>query len=288
MDAALDPVDRQVAVRGLRLHIRACEGGGRAFVLVHGLASNVRTWDGVARVLSREGHRVVALDQRGHGVSDKPATGYGFDEVTADLRELLRTLGLQRPLLVGQSWGGNVVLELAKRYPEAAAGLVLVDGGFIELSAKPGATWEQTAIDLRPPALAGTARVTLAAEIRRAQPEWSEEGIEATLANFETLPDGTIRPWLTLERHLEILRALWEHKPSAIYPQVTAPVLIVAADDGAARREWRKETEVARAQAGLRRVRVHWFRDTAHDVHVHRPEELAALMLETLRDGFLE
>lgn len=288
MDAALDPVDRQVPVRGLRLHIRTWKGAGQAFVLVHGLASNARTWDAVAQFLTRSGHRVVALDQRGHGVSDKPAKGYGFDEVTADLWELLRTLGLQRPLLVGQSWGGNVVLELAKRYPEAAAGVVLVDGGFIELSARPGATWEQTAIDLRPPAIAGIARVKLAAEIRRAQPEWSEEGIEATLANFETLPDGTIRPWLTLERHLEILRALWEHKPSAIYPQVTAPVLLAAADDGAVPPGRRKEAEVARAEAGLRRVRVHWFRDTAHDVHVHRPEELAALMLETLWDGFFE
>ena len=60
-----------------------------AIVLVHGLASNALLWQGVAVELSSRGHHVVAIDQRGHGRSDKPSGGYDMATVTADLAALL-------------------------------------------------------------------------------------------------------------------------------------------------------------------------------------------------------
>src|SRR5439155_15073928 len=174
----------------------------------------------------------------------------------------------------------------AARHPAAARGIVLVDGGLIELSARPGMTWERAEVDLRPPPLAGTRRADLAARLRQAQPDWSDEGIEATLANMETLPDGTIRPWLTLERHLEILRSLWDHHPSQLYATVTTPTLIVQADDGNAEWTASKRANAAAAERALPKARVVWFAETAHDVHVHRPEALARLVLGALADGF--
>jgi pimeloyl-ACP methyl ester carboxylesterase len=256
-------------------------------VLVHGLASNAQTWNAVAGQLNAAGRRVVAVDQRGHGLSDKPDSGYDFDEVTADLLELLARLNLEKPIIAGQSWGGNVALDFAGRYPEAGQGVVLVDGGFIELSAIPGATWERIEVDLKPPSIAGVPRSELAEGLRSFHPEWTEEGIEATLANFETLPDGTARPWLALGRHMMILRSLWEHRPSAIYPRVAVPVLLAASrSDGTPGGAMLKGDEVARAMAGLRWLRVKWFDDADHDIHVHRPGELAEWMLQALEDGF--
>src|SRR5215468_3009064 len=73
------------------------------FVLVHGLASNVRLWDGVAGHLHALGHTVVAIDQRGHGRSDAPDSGYDLATAIADLRALIGALGLERPVLTGQS-----------------------------------------------------------------------------------------------------------------------------------------------------------------------------------------
>src|SRR5262249_29486184 len=174
----------------------------------------------------------------------------------------------ERPIVAGQSWGGNVVLDFAARCPSAARGIVLVDGGLIELSARPGMTWERAQVELRPPPLAGTPRAALAERLRQAHPDWSDEGIEATLANLETLPDGTIRPWLTLERHLEILRALWDHHPSRLYARVTTPALIVQADDDNAEWTASKRAAIAIAERVLLNVRVAWFEHTAHDVHV--------------------
>src|SRR5262249_39655168 len=120
---------------GIELHAERREGEPSAvpFVLVHGLASNLRLWDGVAEHLQSQGHTVVAAHQRGHGRSDAPDLAYDLDTAVDDLRVAITTLGLHRPVLVGQSWGGNVVLEFGWRHPDAVRGIVCVDGGIIEL-----------------------------------------------------------------------------------------------------------------------------------------------------------
>ena len=124
---------------GVELHVVDWTDGSRRdpalapFVLVHGLASNARLWDGVGRRLAAAGHRVVAVDQRGHGRSSKPDDGYDMATVADDLHLLIGALGIRRPVVAGQSWGGNVVLELAFRHPDDIAAIVCVDGGFIDL-----------------------------------------------------------------------------------------------------------------------------------------------------------
>jgi 3-oxoadipate enol-lactonase len=230
---------------------------------------------------------VVAVDQRGHGLSDKPDGDYDFATITADLASLLQTMDLVRPVLVGQSWGGNVLLEFAARYPNLACGLAFIDGGFIDLRSRPDATWEKISIELKPPELAGTAREDLKKQIKRSHPDWTEPGVEATLNNFETLSDGTIQPWLTLSRHMRILRAMWNQEPSGLYPRVSAPTLICAAASQADP-EWtqNKIKQVANAQVALPNSRVSWFDDTDHDIHVHKPAALAELLLETIQNGF--
>lgn len=283
-------LDRWIDVRGIRLHVKEWPGDASEapFVLVHGLASNLRTWEGVAELLSLAGHRVVAVDQRGHGLSDKPETGYGFDEVTADLRDLIGALGFRRrPIVAGQSWGGAVVLDFAARNPGMASGIVLVDGGFSELASRPGATWEKVSVEMRPPQLAGTPLVDMRERMRRFHPDWTEAGIDCALGNFEVLPDGTVRPWLTLDRHMQILRAMWDHHTSQVYARVEEPVLLCPAARGDPARIALKRQGVERAAAALAHARVHWFEDTDHDIHVHRPEALASVILDAVADGFL-
>ena len=91
----------------------------RPVLLVHGLSSNARLWDGVAAWLAEDGHPVVAVDLRGHGSSAEvpdPTDGPGATLVAAaDLAAVCVGLGWRSPIVVGQSWGGNVVLQLATR-----------------------------------------------------------------------------------------------------------------------------------------------------------------------------
>jgi pimeloyl-ACP methyl ester carboxylesterase len=271
---------------GIKVHVREWDGHRTPFVLLHGLASNCRTWDGVAQRLAAAGHRVVAVDQRGHGLSEKPAGGYDFATFAADLARLVEARKLSRPILVGQSWGGNLLLEFGVRYPGLAAGLGFIDGGFIDFQSRPDATWERISTELRPPDLLGTPRETLKQWIQAAHPGWTEAGVEATLANFETLPDGSVRPWLTLPRHMAMLRALWEQRLADLCPRVTEPVLVCAARDPN-NPGWMpiKSRQVTAIYGCLPRCTVHWFEDTDHDIHVQRPEALAGLFLETLAQG---
>ena len=243
----------------------------------------------VAHRLNREGHPVVAVDQRGHGQSDKPDDGFDFDEVTADLKALIEVIGLDRPVVAGQSWGGNVVLDLAARYPDLVSGVVLVDGGFIDLQSRPqGSDWKQISVDLQPPDLISTSRKQMEDRMRSFRSDWPEETLEMRLANFETLPDGTVRPWLTKERHMKVLRGLWEHRPAEVYAKVQAPVLVAVADHGDNEHRLRQHDQVSPAQMDLARVNVRWFFDTAHDIHVHRPLELSEYMLWALATDFFE
>jgi pimeloyl-ACP methyl ester carboxylesterase len=151
---ASTPTDRAVPGDGLTLHARDWGGSGPPLVLLHGLASNARIWDGVASRLAGAGLRVVALDQRGHGSSDQPSSGYDFATVVRDLEAALAALELEQPVLVGHSWGANVALQFAAGRPGAVAGLALVDGALVGVAAWAGATREEARRRLAPPRFA--------------------------------------------------------------------------------------------------------------------------------------
>jgi pimeloyl-ACP methyl ester carboxylesterase len=261
----------------------ATNGAAVSFVLVHGLASNARLWDGVAERLSERGHPAVTVDLRGHGRSAKPDGPYDVPTVADDVAELIRALGLDRPIVAGQSWGGNVVLELAARDPGVTRGIACVDGGWLEPSAA-FASWEACRAALAPPRLAGLHRDDIERHVRAAHPDWPETGIAGTLANFEVRADGTVAPWLTYERHLTVLRGLWDHHPPDRYASVTVPVLLVPAAGGDAHREAHKRRGIDAALAALPQARVRWFTGD-HDIHAQHPAELADVMIDMLSDG---
>lgn len=255
--------------------VRACnlDGPGVPVLLVHGLASNARTWDGVARRLVALGHPVVAVDQRGHGRSDKPDGGYDFATVTADLALVIDALGWRSPrspLAAGQSWGGNVVLELAARHPSSVSAIACVDGGTLEVSRR-FPSWEEALAALTPPRITGISAAEFERIIRTWHPDWSDEGVAGTLANMEVRPDGTVTPWLTLDRHLQVVRHMWDHHPPQRWPLVSVPVLLIPsqlADDG-----------LSVAGAALPgRLQVAPFPGADHDVHQQHPVEVADLL----------
>ena len=269
---------------GVELHLvrwgpeAAGDGAARRPVLlVHGLASNARLWDGVARVLADAGHPVVALDQRGHGRSSKPDGPYDVPTVADDLALVVAALGWDRPVVAGQSWGGNVVVELAARHPAAVGAIVAVDGGFIDLKDRFPDHADAEAV-LAPPRLAGTPWDALEAMVLRIAADWPDRGA-GTLANFERRADGTGAPWLTYERHLAVLRGLWEHRPADAFRRITVPLHFVVADAHAA---WSasKRSAVEAALAVLPRGRASWFPDAHHDVHAQHPDAVARVVRE--------
>jgi pimeloyl-ACP methyl ester carboxylesterase len=271
--------------RGIRLHYRDWGGRGTPVVLIHGLSSNSRIWDLTAPRLI-PGHWVVALDQRGHGLSDKPDDGYGFDSVCADLAAFVQYLRMDRPVVVGHSWGGAVAVQFAAEYPDLVRGLVLVDGGFIERP--PGTPWEEAEREMRPPDIDGLPATTFVGFMRKwpqLEDIWTEEIGEMVLSNFEVRADGTIARRLTIDNHMKIARALFEQRPTDLFTELGVPALLVPAvrdaeDEAAQRWQDYRERGIARIRQANPAVAVAWLHDTIHDVPVHRPRELAGLIAD--------
>jgi pimeloyl-ACP methyl ester carboxylesterase len=95
-------------------------------VLVNGWTGDHRIFTPQIAHFSRE-RRVVAVDLRGHGASDAPEQEYTMAGFADDVAWQCRELGLENPVVIGHSLGGAVALELCGRYPDLAAGLVMID-----------------------------------------------------------------------------------------------------------------------------------------------------------------
>tara|TARA_B100000315_G_scaffold132679_2_gene122208 strand:+ start:3035 stop:3916 length:882 start_codon:yes stop_codon:yes gene_type:complete len=286
------PRDLFTSANGIRLHYRDWGGSGQTVVLLHGLASTCHIWDLVAPILSHD-FRVIALDQRGHGESDKPDEGYDFASVSEDLHQFIAQVGVERPIIAGHSWGGDVAIEYAVAHPQSAAGLCLVDGGGMDFSSNPDWDRETARREMAPPIFSG---VTVDQFVGRVRERWSalvadgqgREGI--VLANFFVQEDRTIKARLSLENHLRIIDSVWDHHPRELYPRISCPVLLMPArqiQDGAPTpRQTRRAESIARAEALLRVSKTVWLEDSIHDVPVQRPELVASTIADHLANGF--
>ena len=98
-----------------------------AMVLLHGLTGHARMWDAFARAMAAS-HRVIALDQRGHGDTEWPRPpAYDTADFVGDLRAFVDARGVERFTLIGLSMGAHNALAFAIRYPELVERLVSVD-----------------------------------------------------------------------------------------------------------------------------------------------------------------
>ena len=290
------PKDEWTRYGGLRMHVRNWGGEGRPVVLLHGLASSCRIWDFVAPILAQD-FSVIAVDQRGHGDSGKPNDGYDFASVSSDAAMLLEGRGLHRPVVVGHSWGADVALELAVAQPELVQGIVFVDGGTIDASARYDAL-DDALVQMAPPDFSGVTAAQFLDRVRSGG-QWAtligQHGTSAEeiiLANFETLDDGTLRAKLSRDNHLRIIRALWDHHPRELYSKVGCRVLMMPArqreNPDAYERTLARSESIAAAAQLLPHSKTVWLEDSIHDVPVQRPELVAGVIREHIVSGYFD
>jgi pimeloyl-ACP methyl ester carboxylesterase len=113
------------------LKVRVVERGDPALpavVLVHGFGCSAYTFHRTMPALADAGFRAIAVDLKGHGLSDKPLASdeYTIDSLVEHVRDILDALGLERPALVGHSLGGSLIYHFASRYPNRAQCLGLL------------------------------------------------------------------------------------------------------------------------------------------------------------------
>ncbi|MDA0263821.1 MAG: alpha/beta hydrolase [Chloroflexi bacterium] len=275
----------------MSFHYRDWGGSGQPIVLLHGLASTCHIWDMVAPILA-QGQAVIALDQRGHGESAKPNEGFDFASVTNDVIGVIKQLGVGPALVVGHSWGGSVALELAVRAPELVKGMVWVDGGMINITAR-YSNVEDAKLEMAPPDFTG---VKVGDFMDRVRTRHLGAGMapavgDIVLANFEVLEDQTIKARLSRANHLRIIEALWDHRPQDLYQKVQCPVLVLPARQknqaqATQERGQRRIMSVDQAAELLPQSKTIWLEDSIHDVPIQRPELVAGLIKDHLSAGF--
>jgi pimeloyl-ACP methyl ester carboxylesterase len=121
---------RFINVNGLQLHtVIAGPRDGQLIVLLHGFPENWGTWRRSIKPLVDAGFRVVAPDQRGYNLSDKPGGvhSYRVDALASDVRELIRSFEREKAIVVGHDWGGGVAWRLAMDHPEVVEKLIVIN-----------------------------------------------------------------------------------------------------------------------------------------------------------------
>jgi pimeloyl-ACP methyl ester carboxylesterase len=118
----------KLARDGVQLSFDIAGAGPREFLFVHGLGGDRTHFLPQMKYFALRG-RALTAELRGHGESDKPQGAYSIEVFAEDLVWLCARQQITKPIIVGQSMGGNMALEIAARYPDFPAALVLLDSG---------------------------------------------------------------------------------------------------------------------------------------------------------------
>jgi pimeloyl-ACP methyl ester carboxylesterase len=116
----------EISHDGIRLHVEAKGEAGPPVVFIHGLASSLETWDWLPPRITA-GRRIVRLDLRGHGGSDRAPGTYLLERYGADLVAALREVVDQPAVLVGWSLGGSIAWWATQNHPELVRAALLED-----------------------------------------------------------------------------------------------------------------------------------------------------------------
>jgi len=283
-----NPIENTVNFGDITLHYTDWGGQGRDLVLVHGLASTLHIWDLVAPLLANNFH-VIALDQRGHGESCKPDNGYDFETVSTDLHCFINAIGLQDPVLVGHSWGADVVLQYGSSYNDSAGAIVLVDGGFLELKSVPDLSLDKAKNIMAPPDFRGTGVGEFIGMIKSRSDELNitDKITEIVLANFEISDNVIVNARLDRENHMQIIEAFWNHQPRDLYPAIKCPVLLMPTRQSGPKNSYSslkfdKEMSINLATELLQNSELVWMEDSIHDVPLQRPELVVKTIVQSL------
>lgn len=122
---ATKPTEARAAVNGVELAYFTWPGDGPTVLMAHATGFHARVWDQVVNRLP--GRRVISVDLRGHGRSEKPDAPYSWRTFGEDLAAFIETLQLTRLVGVGHSMGGHSIALAAGLRPEAFAALVLIE-----------------------------------------------------------------------------------------------------------------------------------------------------------------
>jgi len=264
-------------------------GRAPSVLLVPGLAHTAWTWASVARRLAR-GARVVAMDLRGHGLSDAPTSGYDPDRLAGDAIAVAEGAGLlalpgeppDGPFVVaGLGFGAVVATWTANALGDRCAGLVLVDGGWEDLAATTDDTPDEwlAAIEEPPEVLASMA-AWLADRDDFDPASWDADQEQAARAQVVETAAGRVKIAVHPHALRASVEALWSYEPAAVLPSVDARIVaLLARDDDGSRVAALRDVALRRAETGRSAIRAGSFPGRGHNLARYEPGVVASAVL---------
>jgi pimeloyl-ACP methyl ester carboxylesterase len=295
-DMTLEPAGFMVEGDGDRLHFLDWGGptlasGDAAILAVHGLGQTAWIWSPVARRIAgpHGPRRLVAMDLRGHGLSDAPTEDGAYDldvqggdvVAVAEGADLLRGLG-PRIVLVGHGFGGVVATRAAAILGPRCAGLVLVDGGWESLEETTGLDADEFLRGLdEPPEVLRSLDAFLADRQGFDPASWDADQDRAARATIVETHAGRVVPATRPHATEASVRAMFTYEPSQSLVEVAAPVvaLIAADDERRSRARQLADVSASRIRAGREAIRIDAFPHDGHNLMRYRPREVAAAIL---------
>jgi pimeloyl-ACP methyl ester carboxylesterase len=281
-DPAGDPPGFVVVVEpGDRIHFLDWGGAGEPGVLlIHGLAASSWVWAPVARRLIGA-RRTVAMDLRGHGLSDAPTDDGAYDlEVLADdVVAVAEGSGLLDPAvvdarvtLVGHGFGAIVAAAAATALRDRCARLVLVDGGLDHLPTSTGLDVDEFLRGLDEPPEVMRSMGAYLADRRGWDPaSWDADQERAARAAVVETPAGRLVSATRPHALVACVRTMFGYRPEAVLRRVTAPIVAVRrttpGDDAASRAAPPPGIDLIGLQA------------PGHNLLRYRPDEVTAAIL---------
>ncbi|PCD00716.1 alpha/beta fold hydrolase [Halopseudomonas pelagia] len=245
------------------------QGDGEVVLLIHGLGSSTRDWEYQLPSLLPQ-YRVICLDMRGHGQSDKPKGGYSIKGFADDCIAFIEKLNLEKPHIVGISMGGMIAFQLATQRPELPASLTIVNSAPEVIPRKP-AEYVMVAKRLffaHVLPLSVTARGL--AKLLFPKPE------HATIREtFESRWNENDR-----SAYLASLRAIIGWGVSDRLDRINCPVLVISGDQDYTPVESKREY-VSR----LGDARLEVIEDSRHGTPIDQADNFNALLLDFLRQS---
>jgi pimeloyl-ACP methyl ester carboxylesterase len=277
------PKDCYIEEEGLRLHyVEWGDPKGETVVFVHGIRDQCRSWDLLISALLAERvplEHAVAIDLRGHGESDWPATrrGYQHEDFLYDLGAVLRNLEKETVTLVGHSLGGSMALIYAGCFPEKVKSLVLLE------SLGPFARADEDVPEIMTERLKGRDYVeipfpygSLAEAAKALQKRFPliPDRAAAHMALYGTRKTGARYRW----RHDPVLRyrtttMLSEGQIEAFIRRVACPILFVHGTES----DFMKSVRGPRAKL-FHNARIVAVQGAGHHIPHEKPEELAKII----------
>jgi pimeloyl-ACP methyl ester carboxylesterase len=260
-------------------------------LLVHGLSNTAWTWTPVARRLRAVRH-VVAMDLRGHGLSDAPTEGYDPATLAEDVVAVAEGSGLlastsDRVVVAGHGFGAIVAAWAAVVLDARCAGLVLVDGGWESLEAATGIDVDEFLRGIDEPPEVMRSMASLLADRQGFDPKsWDGDQDRAARATVVETHAGRVVPSTRPHAAEASVRAMFAYDPVGTLTAVRAPVraLLAADDELGSRAAALAAASGARVSAGRSAIEHDDFPHDGHNLMRYRPDAVSAAILSVARE----